>query len=325
MLYINSIITTINFFRGKYVFLREAINLKIKIGLISLLSIFVLSISSCKDKEENVLRLGIIPFESSDELLKNISPMINIISKGLNMEVRPFVATDYSGVIEAFRAKKIDVAFLAPAAYVLGKKEANIKVILKSHRHGNPFFYGVFITRSDSGINSIKDLKGKKFAFGDPISTSGHIFPKMELLKNGINPETDFENVIFAGSHDATVLAVFHKKVDAGATYSDDIDGKKGSWVRYLKPNELSQIKIIGKPMPIPADNICVRSDLDPEITKKLAKTMIDFSNTKAGSSLMQKLYKFDGYMPATDKDYDSVRKAFEVSGIELKEALKSK
>jgi len=305
--------------------LRKRINLKFKITFISLLLLFVLSVSSCKEKEENVLRLGIIPFESSEELLKNIAPMINVISKGLNMEVRPFIATDYSGVIEAFRSNKLDVAFLAPAAYVMGKREANIKVILKSHRNGNPFFYGVIIVRSDSNIKDVKDLKGKKFAFGDPLSTSGHIFPKMQLIENGINPGTDFENVIFSGSHDATVLAVYHKKVDAGATFSDDIEGKKGSWTRYLKPEEISKLKIIGKPMPIPSDNICIRSDLNPEIARKLAKTLIDFSNTKDGQNLMQRLYKFDGYMYATDTDYDSVRKAFELSGIELKEALKKK
>ncbi|GIW22853.1 MAG: hypothetical protein KatS3mg068_1860 [Candidatus Sericytochromatia bacterium] len=89
------------------------------------------------------------------------------------------------------------------------------------------FIMGAIIVRKDSNINTLKDLKGKRFAFGDPISTSSHIFPKMLLIKNGINPDTDFVNVLFAGTHDSVVLSVYNKKVDAGATFSDDKEGKK--------------------------------------------------------------------------------------------------
>lgn len=299
----------------------------IKKVIVSLIAL--LSVSACNNTEETTtkkeLRFGIIPFESAEDLIKNVNPMMQIISKGLNMEVKPFIASDYTGVIEAFRGKKLDAAFLTPASYVMAKQEANVKVILKSQRNGNPYYYGAIIVRSDTGINRLEDLKGKRFSFGDPISTSGHVFPRKILIENNINPETDFSNVIFSGAHDATVLSVLNKKVDAGATFSDDSSGSKGSWTRYLKPEELKQIKVLAVSDPIPADNICVSAELDPKIADKLAQVIIDFGNTKEGRDTMAKLYKFDGYMRATDEDYESVRNAFELSGIKLKDSLKKK
>lgn len=292
----------------------------------SFISLLVVSAcNSSKPDSSNTLRFGIIPFESAEELIKNINPMLEVIGEGMGMEIKPYISADYTGVVEAFRNNRLDAAFLSPASYVMARKEAGVKVILKSQRGGNPYYYGAIITRKDSGINDVKDLKGKSFAFGDPLSTSGHVFPKMIMLKNNINPETDFKNVLFSGAHDATVLAVLNKKVDAGSTFSDDHSGSKGSWTRYLKPEEVEQLKVIAVTEPIPADNIVVSKELEPETAEKLADVIIDFGKTKEGNELMKKLYKFDGYMKATDQDYDSVREAFELSGIHLEESLKKK
>lgn len=297
------------------------------IFLFCLLSILITILVSCNDNTEKPkeLRFGIVPFENAEELVKNVMPMLDVIGKGLDMEVKPFIAADYTGVIEAFRSKKLDAAFLTPASYVMGKQEANVKVILKSQRNGKPHYFGAIIVRADSGINTLQDLKGKKFSFGDPLSTSGHVFPRKLLIENKINPDVDFENVLYSGTHDATVLAVLNKKVDAGATFSDDEKGEKGSWRRYLKPEEANQLKILGATEPIPSDNICVSNDLDPVVADKLAEVIIGYGKTEEGQKMMKKLYKFDGYLRASDSDYDSVRKAFELSGINLKETLSKK
>ena len=119
--------------------------LKFKSVVATLFTTFILFACNSSSDNQKVFKFGIIPFESAEELIKNVTPMLNMISKGLNMEVKPFIAADYTGVIEAFRGKKLDAAFLTPASYVMGKREANVRVILKSQRNGNPYYYGVFI------------------------------------------------------------------------------------------------------------------------------------------------------------------------------------
>lgn len=290
-----------------------------KIIIFIILGLFLFSCSNSNNKN-NVLRLGIIPFESSGEAVKrNSEPLIELISKSTNMKVETFISNDYTGIVEAFKSGKLDIAFMSPASYVLGKKEADIKVILKSHTNNNPYYYSIIITRTDSGINSLTDLKNKNFAFGDVLSTSGHIFPRKMLLDNGINPDNYFKSIFYSGGHDATVLAVINKKVDAGATFSNDPKKIIAGWTKFLTKKELKLIKVIAVSEPVPSDNICVRKDLNEDLIKKIQKSIIDFSNTEKGRALIKQLYKFDGYMLAHDDDYKSVRKAFEISGIKLK------
>jgi len=275
---------------------------------------------------KGVLRVGFVPSENVQQVAQNAQPIVDILHKELGMDVEPFVATDYTGVVEALRAKKLDIAFLSPASYVLAKNEANIQVALKSHRKGSAAYYAAIITRSDSGIKTLKDLKNKTFAFGDPLSTTGHIIPRKMFLENGIDPGKDFAHVIYSGGHDATVLAVLHRKVDAGATFANFPDGKDAAWMQYLKnPEEQKQIRAIAYSDPIPADNLVYRADLDPAVAKKITDTFLALGRDPAGQKMLRDLYQIDGFVPASDQDYDSVRAAFKSAGINLKEALKKK
>ncbi len=275
---------------------------------------------------KGVLRVGFVPSENVQQVAQNAQPIVDILHKELGMDVEPFVATDYTGVVEALRAKKLDIAFLSPASYVLAKNEANIQVALKSHRKGRAAYYAAIITRSDSGIKTLNDLKNKTFAFGDPLSTTGHIIPRKMFLEQGIDPGKDFAHVLYSGGHDATVLAVLHRKVDAGATFANFTDGKDAAWMQYLKnPEEQQQIRAIAYSEPIPSDNLVYRADLDPAVAKKITDTFLALGKDPAGQKMLRDLYQIDGFMPASDQDYDSVRAAFKSAGINLKEALKKK
>src|SRR6185295_13696685 len=216
---------------------------------------------ACGDsaKTPKVLRVGFVPAEDAAQVMQNAQPVVEILRKELGMEVQPFVATDYTGVVEALRANKLDVAFLAPASYVLAKNEANVRVILKSERKGIAAYYAAIITRADSGIEKLDDLRGKTFAFGDSLSTTGNVFPRKMFKERGIDPVRDFKQILYSGGHDATVLAVLNGKVDAGATYANSPDSQDTAWMRYLKnPADVKLIRAIAFSEPIPADNLVV-------------------------------------------------------------------
>ena len=274
----------------------------------------------------NMLRVGFVPSEDAQQVIQNAQPIIEILRRGLDMEVQPFVATDYTGVVEALRANKLDIAFLTPASYVLAKNEARIRVALKSERRGSPYYYAAIITRSDSGIKKLEDLHGKIFAFGDPLSTSANVFPRKMLREHGIDPVRDFKQILYSGGHDATVLAVLNRKVDAGATYANSPDTRDTAWQRYLKnPADVQRIYPIAFSEPIPADNIVVNENLDARVAKKIEEIFLDMSRDPSGKRMLRDLYQIDGFVPAADSDYDSVRQAFKIAGINLKDALQKK
>ena len=295
---------------------------------ISLVLALALLLAGCGRSPDSsrILRVGFVPAEDAQQVIQNAQPIVDILHQRLGMEVQPFVATDYTGIVEALRVNKLDIAFLTPASYVLAKSEANVRVVLKSERKGNPFYYAAIITRADSGIRKLEDLRGRTFAFGDPVSTSANVFPRKMFHERGIDPVRDFKHILYSGGHDATVLAVLNRKVDAGATYANSPDSNDTAWMRYLKdPEDAKKIRAIAFSEPIPADNLVINGNLDAAIARKVEEIFLELSRDPAGKKMLRDLYQIDGFVPASDKDYDSVRQAFAIAGIQLKEALQKK
>ena len=267
-----------------------------------------------------VLRVGFVPSENLQSILRKTRPVIDALHAELKIQVVPFVATDYTGIIEAMRANKLDVAFFAPGAYVLAEKKADAKVILKASRKGKSVFYAAVIAHKDSGIKKLTDLKGKTFAFVDPASTSGGVYPRVMFMNAGLNPDRDFSKVIYAGGHDAAVLAVLNKKVDAAATFANDTKGVDAAWTQFLtKNNESAKIIPIAYSKPIPSDLIAVSKKLDPALQTKVRKVFLDMSKTPQGRKHLMDLYRIDAFVDATPEDFEPVREAFSKVGLKIK------
>ena len=264
-----------------------------------------------------ILRIGFVPSENSQAMSRQVAPLIERLHRDLHLNVTAFIPTDYPGVVEAMRSHMIDAAFLSPGAYVLAERDFRrrhrpffIRPLLKTVRYGSDFYYSAIIVRTDSGIHSLKQLKGKRFAFGDPESMAGSIFPRLMLKQAGIDPQRDLQ-LLPPGGHDTTVLAVFNREADAGAVFADDDKGKVGAWTLFLKsPAEQRQICPIAFSRPIPNDMFCVRADLDPGLVNALKHTLLGLAKTPAGRHLLHDVYDIDGFTIAHSSDYDSVREA---------------
>lgn len=265
-----------------------------------------------------VLRLGFAPFENQADVLKKAQPVVRALSRALGVPVKPFVAGDYPGVVEAMRAGKLDVAFYSPAALVMAERVAKARVILKSVYKGRSIYYSAIITRKDSPIKTLADLKGKSFAFVDPGSTTGGIYPRVMLLNAGVTPEKDFSHTIYAGGHDAAVLAVVNGKVDAAATFANDTRGEDVPWKHMLK-DKAGAIRVLSYSRPIPNGAVAVSEKLDPAVVAKVKQAFLDLGKTQSGRQELAKMYLIEQFAPASSADYDPVREAFNKVGLKLK------
>ncbi|MFQ6055334.1 MAG: phosphate/phosphite/phosphonate ABC transporter substrate-binding protein, partial [Methanosarcinales archaeon] len=184
--------------------------------------------------EEKVLKMGLIPADDAAEMLRQYQPVVDYLSSKLGMKVELYVTDDYTAAIEAMKSKHIDMAWFGPFSYILAAKEAGAEAIVNGIRRdtGLSTYRTVFVTRADSRIKTLDDLKGKSFAFVDPASTSGNLIPRKVLIENGIDPDKDFSLTYYAGTHNAVEYAVANGKVDAGA----DSDN---SYNRMVKAGEI--------------------------------------------------------------------------------------
>lgn len=287
---------------------------RVKACLVLGVAVFLFAAGCISSEAAEVLRVGIIPSEDQREMLKRYGELLDYLEESLGMEIKPFVATDYSGVIEAMRSGKLDIAYFGPFSYVLAADVANAECFAVPIRSdGRTTYNSIIVTHVESGIKSISDLRGRTFAFVDPASTSGHLFPRAILQKAGIDPEKDFSSMVFAGGHDAVELAVKNRKVDAGA------DSDK-TYERMVK-NGLIDPKvniIIAKSDPIPGSPWAWRRDLPNELKNKAKAAILEVSE-KRPEILAKMSGGMKGYAEAKDADYDVIREMAKILNLDLK------
>src|SRR3954447_9942193 len=138
------------------------------------------------------LKMAFVPSADSQKVLGSGQPLSDLLTRFTGLTFQVSVPTSYAAVIEAMGANNVDVGWLAPFAYVLAKDKFGAEVILASVRGGSKTYTGQIITQADSGINDLAGLKGKKFAFVDPGSASGFLYPNALLAQNGIDYKSYF-------------------------------------------------------------------------------------------------------------------------------------
>jgi phosphonate transport system substrate-binding protein len=140
-------------------------------------------------------------------------PFIDWLSKATGRNVKLIIPTNYAATVEAIGNGSADLAHFGGLAFLKAQARYGVQPLVQ--RADDRAFHALFITSSPD-VKTLADVKGKTFAFGDVISTSGHLIPAKELSEAGIDPNTDI-TARFSGNHTNTALAVNAGQVVAGA------------------------------------------------------------------------------------------------------------
>ncbi|WP_456022264.1 phosphonate ABC transporter substrate-binding protein [Pseudomonas protegens] len=274
-------------------------------------SLTALALGASQVWAKDKLTIGLIPSEDSQAMIESSKQVLDDLQAKIGMPVVPFVATDYNGIIEALRSGKLDVAYLGPFSYVLATSVADVEAfsVAVTKKTGQSAYKSVILARKDSGIHTLADLKGHTFAFVDPSSASGHLFPKAGLEQAGFAPDSLFKRVIFSGSHDASILAVENKKVDAAAVADRIFASAVAKGV--VKQDDF---EIVWSSKPIPESPMVWRKALDPELKKKIADALASIKDVPWGDQGV-----LNGFQPTTDASYDVVRETAKVLDLDLR------
>lgn len=266
---------------------------------------------------ENPIKMALVPSLDTKKLITTGEKLAELLEKETGLSYKISVPTSYAAVISAMGAGTVDIGWLSPLPYVIAHDKYGVEVALTTVRNKSTKYWSAVIVRSDSGIDNLKELKGKKFAYGDPVSTSGAIYPKHLIRANGFEPEDFFSDVIYAGAHDKVVLAVYNKQVDGGAIYAGEGSDAREKVVEML-PDVLKKTRVIARSVDIPNDTVSIRKDLPEEIVQKTIEGLKKVSESDEGKIAVMSMYGIDGFIDAKDSDYDSVRKVAEAENITL-------
>ena len=217
------------------------------------------------------INFGIISTESQQNLKPKWEPFLADFAKMTGLDVKPFFASDYSGVIEGMRFGKVQIAWYGNKSAMEAVDRASGEIFAQSvSADGNPGYWSVILAPKSSKLTSVDDLlkcdRSLNFGIGDPNSTSGFLVPTTFIFgAHNIDPKTCFKNVTNS-NHETNAMAVANGQLDAATNNTENL-----AIMEKNNPAAFAKVKVIWKSPLIPSDPIVWRKDL-PEATKRKIK-----------------------------------------------------
>ena len=262
------------------------------------------------------VQLGVIPGEDTEQLLPIYARIGKLIAARLDCDVETRTGTNYTAVIEAMRAHRVDVGAFGAFSYVLAHQVAGAEAVAAfAAPDGKPgSYYATITTWPGSGITTLGQIKGKPFAFSDPASTSGHLIPSYALVKAGIDPEKDIVP-FYSGSHTASFEALRNHKVPVGELNSTAIAGAK--LAGFYKPQDYV---FLWKSPPIPNGPFAVRGDLPAAFKLRLTEVLrtLDLHSLPPADLKYLGRAGSPGLAAVDDRSYDGIRDVVSVLHLDL-------
>ncbi|HPV14652.1 MAG TPA: phosphate/phosphite/phosphonate ABC transporter substrate-binding protein [Candidatus Cloacimonadota bacterium] len=274
--------------------------------------------------KRNPIKMYFVPSLEAGKVVASGEAIARALEKETGYHFKVAVPTSYAAVIEALGNYQADIAWLPTFAYVLAKEKYDAQVKFMTVRNGLKMYRGQFIARANDNIKGIEDMQGKVIAYTDAASTSGYIYPSAMLKAKGIQPS----QARFTGSHNAAILAVYSGTADVGCTYwspPDSAGNPEDARAKLVDthPDVLEKVIPVAFTDWIPNDTVTFRKNLPKDLEAKVLDVLYAFSKSDHGKKIMDELYQIDGLEPATDKDYDIVREAIKLMGLDPKTLLK--
>lgn len=289
--------------------------------------------SATEAARPETLIIGLVPSREAGALVESAQPLVDALSERLGMEVEGFVPQDYTGLIEAMGTGQAHVGAFGPFGLIQAEERYDVEIILQSERFGAATYHAQWMTNNPDkycedkptadeetgslgcngtteaaegpvGEEAIPKVEGATVAYVDPTSTSGYIFPGVQLLDAGIDPQSGVEP-IFSGSHDAAVLAVYNGDAEVGLAFDDARD-----IVAEEFPDVGKKVVSFAYSAEIPNDGWAVATGLPDDLKQDIADALLDFASTEEGAQILLEIYEIDNLVPADLEAFGVVREA---------------
>jgi methyl-accepting chemotaxis protein len=256
----------------------------------------------------NLIRFGVEPVGGGSplEIQEKFSPLAEHLSKKTGQKVVLKVVSDYEGILRDIEQGITQFCFVSPVTYIIAKKKYGTQVIAKALIEGKSAYRSVIVTKSASRINSLEDIRGRKFAFGDPHSLSSYIAPRKMLLNAGIDLK-DLLHYEYLASHEAVADAVLSGNFDAGGITESAANKFKDKGIKFIQFSEN-----------LPGFIICVSKTIPQGMKESLEIALTALSDTRPESSaILHSIYKrYSGFEKAYDIEFAQLESMMSQLGL---------
>jgi len=260
------------------------------------------------------LLIGLIPEQNIFHQIERYDPLADYLSRKSGIRIRLKILPRYGNIIQNFRESALDGAFFGSFTYALAHETLRVSVIARPVAPDNSSTYhGLIFVRKDSGIRTLADMKGKRFAFVDRATTAGFLLP-LEYFHNGgvKNYRAYFRETYFAGTHEDAIRDVLDGKAEAGAA-------KNTVFYRLAKqdPRILEELTILKRSPDVPENGLALKTALGSAVRQKIGEALLAMHENPEGAEVLKR-FGAVRFIPTSDRDYDPVYRYAREVGLDL-------
>lgn len=238
-----------------------------------------------KKEDKKGIRIAVAPMVSPEKSMEMYEPFVNYIGKKLGRKPTALYRPTYAETNDLIRYQRCDIAIVCTYCFIRGEKEFGMQALVVPQINGETTYQSIILVPHASQARTIFDLRGKRFASADIISTTGWLFPAMLLMDAGEDPKTFFGEHVITGSHDRSFQAVADGFVDGAAVH-----GIVYSQMIAEDPSIQQKVRILAKSPPFGIPPIVAHPDLDPATRNAILSVLLSMHENAEGQSILTKL-----------------------------------
>lgn len=248
-----------------------------------------------------VLRVGITSVLVEKYLDIN-RQLVAYVGEKLGAEAVLVQRRSYKQVSDLLERTEVDVAFVCGLPYVIDHARIGVELLAAPEVYEGPIYYSYVIVPADSPVRSFEELRGKRYAFSDPLSNSGWLVPAYDLARAGTTPEAFFKRTIFTYSHSASVEAVAVKFVDGAS-----VDSYVYDYLASSRPDLAGRTRVVARSPAHPIPPVVVRAGLPADVKRRLQAIFLEMDQDPRGRVILAGM-GFKRFVPVSDASFDGIR-----------------
>lgn len=265
------------------------------------------------DVNSKIVYIAIASITSPKETYTYYDDLIKYISEKVGHRIFIKQKKTYEEVNMLLENSEVDFAFICSGAFVNGYSKGKIKLLVAPEIDGKVTYQSYIIAQKKSGINKFDDFRNKSFAFTDPLSNTGRMYPSKKLALLKTNDKDFFSKSIYTYGHDVSIQMVNRGIIDGAAVHSLIFN-----YIKFYHPERVKNIKIIDRSVEFGMPPVVVPTTLPEKCFKKYQKVFLNIHNDSIGKKILDKL-NIDKFVVVDDTIYKSVFQLKELIDDEAK------
>lgn len=251
------------------------------------------------------LRVSVAAVVSPKGTAESYQPLLDYLSARLARTVELVQRRTYAETNDLVEAGFVDVAFVCTSAYLDGAAKFGMELLAAPQVNGETVYHSLLLVPAESDAQRMADLRGKRFAFTDPISNTGRVYPTYLVQQLGSTPEQFFSKVFYTYNHDDAIRAVAERLADGAA-----VDSLVYEFALVRDPSLAQRVRVIHRSPPFGIPPIVISPSARPQLKATLQELLYDMVNDPEGQQALTAL-GVERFVPISDDAYDSARRLF--------------